>query len=89
MVRTYSCDSRACNASPVRLRELQLPPDRGVTLLLTACLSVHPSLCTSAPLRVGHFFHEHNTPATFIYPTYSLMGDFNMWMRIIIGNESF
>jgi hypothetical protein len=38
---------------------------------------------------VGHFFHEHNRPATFIYPTYSMLGDFTMWGRIVIGQEGF
>lgn len=36
----------------------------------------------------GHFFHELNKPATFIYPVYSLMGDFNMWSRIATGQEA-
>ncbi|CAF1322262.1 unnamed protein product [Adineta steineri] len=27
---------------------------------------------------IGHFFFEHNKPATFIYPSFSLMGDFHM-----------
>jgi hypothetical protein len=27
---------------------------------------------------IGHFYFEHNKPATFIYPTFSLMGDFRM-----------
>ena len=27
---------------------------------------------------IGHFFFEKNRPATFIYPTFSLMGDFHM-----------
>ena len=27
---------------------------------------------------IGHFAYEHNKPATFIYPTFSLMGDFRM-----------
>ncbi len=31
---------------------------------------------------VGHFYFEHNKPATFIYPLYSLIGDFNLWYEI-------
>ena len=34
---------------------------------------------------VGHFFFEHNRPATFKYPLYSLMGDWVMWKDILIG----
>ena len=37
---------------------------------------------------VGHFFFEHNKPATFIYPTYSLMGDFRMVFDAIKGQVS-
>ncbi|RYH02496.1 DUF962 domain-containing protein [archaeon] len=32
---------------------------------------------------IGHFFFEHNRPATFIYPLFSLMGDFKMWFEIL------
>jgi hypothetical protein len=34
---------------------------------------------------VGHFFFEHNRPATFKYPLYSLMGDWVMWKDIMMG----
>ena len=32
---------------------------------------------------IGHFFFEKNQPATFIYPSYSLMGDFKMWYGVL------
>ena len=30
----------------------------------------------------GHFYFEHNRPATFLYPAYSLAGDFRLWFDI-------
>src|ERR1700733_5240944 len=33
----------------------------------------------------GHFFFEHNKPATFKYPWFSLMGDWRMWWDILTG----
>ena len=38
---------------------------------------------------VGHFFYEHNKPATFKYPFYSLMGDWVMFKDILAGNIDF
>jgi hypothetical protein len=32
---------------------------------------------------VGHFFFEHNKPATFKYPAFSLMGDWRLWWDIL------
>lgn len=34
---------------------------------------------------VGHFFFEHNKPATFKYPFYSLAGDFVMYKDMLTG----
>src|SRR5215471_16375543 len=34
---------------------------------------------------VGHFFYEHNRPATFTHPLYSLIGDWVMFKDIIAG----
>ena len=31
---------------------------------------------------VGHFFFEHNRPATFKHPIYSLASDFRMWWEL-------
>lgn len=38
---------------------------------------------------VGHFFFEHNKPATFKYPWYSLMGDWVMFKDMLTGKIKF
>lgn len=37
------------------------------------------------PAWVGHFFFEHNVPATFRHPLYSLRGDFTMLFETVTG----
>ncbi|NNE58711.1 MAG: DUF962 domain-containing protein [Hellea sp.] len=37
---------------------------------------------------VGHFFFEHNKPATFKHPAYSLLGDWVMFFDILRGKVS-
>lgn len=32
---------------------------------------------------IGHFFFEHNKPATFTYPWLSFLGDWRMWWEIL------
>lgn len=32
---------------------------------------------------VGHFFFEHNRPATFKYPGFSFVGDWRLWWDIL------
>lgn len=34
---------------------------------------------------VGHYFFEHNRPATFTYPLFSLMGDWVMFRDMLVG----
>ncbi len=38
---------------------------------------------------VGHFFFEHNKPATFKHPLYSLIGDWVMFKEMITGKIKF
>ncbi len=38
---------------------------------------------------VGHFFFEHNRPATFTYPFYSFLGDWAMFRDMLIGRIPF
>jgi hypothetical protein len=38
---------------------------------------------------VGHFFFEHNRPATFRHPFYSLLGDWVMFRDMLVGKIRF
>ena len=38
---------------------------------------------------VGHFFVEHNRPATFQHPWFSLLGDFRLYVDLWRGREKF
>ena len=38
---------------------------------------------------VGHFFFEHNKPATFVYPWLSFLSDWCMWWEILTGKIQF
>jgi hypothetical protein len=37
----------------------------------------------------GHFLFEHNRPATFRFPFYSLAADFRMWWELNVGKLKF
>jgi hypothetical protein len=38
---------------------------------------------------IGHFFFEHNRPATFMYPIYSFIGDWVMFKDLLTGKIRF
>ena len=54
-------------------------------LLRTGWLIVAALVQGYALAWVGHFFFEHNKPATFKYPRFSLMGDWRLWWEILTG----
>jgi len=62
-----------------------------IALIVTAIVSGQWALLWALPLVgygfawLGHFFFEHNRPATFKHPLYSLAGDFVMYRDILIG----
>src|ERR1700684_751652 len=64
-------------------------------LVVAALLTQHWWLLAAAVLQgyafawVGHFFFEHNKPATFRYPAFSLMGDWRLWWDILSGKQKF
>jgi hypothetical protein len=35
---------------------------------------------------IGHYFFEHNRPATFRHPLYSIAGDFVMFKDVLTGH---
>jgi hypothetical protein len=38
---------------------------------------------------IGHYFFEHNRPATFSYPMYSFIGDWVMFKDLLTGKIRF
>ena len=38
---------------------------------------------------IGHFFFEHNKPATFRHPIYSFVGDWVMYAQVMTGRIPF
>jgi hypothetical protein len=62
-----------------------------IALFATAILSSTWWLLALVPIAgygfawIGHFAFEHNKPATFMHPWYSLLGDFAMFRDILLG----
>lgn len=65
-----------------------------IGLIIAAIFTSSPWLLVALPLVgygfawIGHFVFEKNRPATFIYPLYSLMGDWVMFWQILTGKIS-
>jgi hypothetical protein len=84
---------------PYYVSEHSLPATRVLhfvgTALVLACVAlgliVSPWWLLAAPLAgygfawVGHFFFEHNRPATFKHPLWSFRGDFVMLRDVLTG----
>ena len=63
--------------------------------LVTAAVTGNGWWVLAAPLAgygfawVGHFFFEHNRPATFAHPWYSLAADFVLFRDMLVGRIRF
>lgn len=66
-----------------------------LALFCAACVTQHWSWMWGLPVIgygfawVGHFFFEHNRPATFTHPLYSFVGDWVMWAQMLTGRIKF
>ncbi len=67
-------------------RRLHFVGTTGAVALVVAAAALQEPLLLPAALVCGYFFAwlshlliEHNRPATFTYPLFSLAGDFHMW----------
>ena len=64
-----------------------------ILIAATALLSNHPLWLLAVPLAgylpawAGHVLFQHNLPATFRHPLYSLRGDFVMLAEVLTGRR--
>jgi hypothetical protein len=66
-----------------------------IASLIVAPVTGEPWWLLGVPLAgygcawVGHFFFEHNRPATFSHPWYSLAGDLRLFRDMLLGRIRF
>lgn len=77
-------------------RRLHFVGTAGVIAVITASIaSTNPAFIILAPLIgygcawVGHFCFEHNKPAAFGHPLWSLRGDITLFWQILSGRIGF
>ena len=79
------------HAHPVSRKLHYVGTTLGTSVLLWALLTQNWRLLIAFPIIgygfawVGHFVFEKNRPATFVYPVWSLMGDYRMLALAIRG----
>jgi hypothetical protein len=83
------------HANPISRRLHFTGTSIGLALLIAAIATPYRWLAAVALIQgyafawAGHFFFEHNKPATFKYPGFSLMGDWRLWWDILTGKQRF
>lgn len=66
-----------------------------IAVLVTAVFQANAWLLLAIPVIgygfawIGHFAFEHNRPATFTHPFYSLAGDWVMFWQMLTGKIRF
>jgi hypothetical protein len=82
------------HANQVSRRLHVLGTSVALVLLVMAVLTRNGWLVLAALVQgyafawVGHFFFEHNKPATFRYPLFSFMGDWRLWWETVTGKRA-
>lgn len=67
----------------------------GLVMMATGLVTLNGWLILAAFIQgyawawVGHYFFEHNKPATFKYPWLSFKGDWKMWWDMLTGKIKF
>lgn len=81
--------------NPVSRRLHFIGTSIGAVLLVAAVVTLEWWFVVVALLQgyafawIGHFYFEHNKPATFQYPLFSFMGDWRLWWETLTGRRSF